>query len=152
MIIDNLHNFGIPAITTSNSVTKGTNDYDAGASVKHFGNPAGEMRLTGKVSVTAGTSPTVTVKLIASDESDLDVDNSEESNDVLATFFTDMKEDGSAALASGDEVHFNVPIQQQKVPRRYYGIHVQLGGTNPSCSAGDCQVVRDAQTNMLGPS
>ena len=152
MILDAKHDFGIPAITTSNTATKSPHSFNAGAAVKLFAGPAGEMKVRGKVAITAGTSPTITVRMIASDEEDLDVDNSEASNDVLGEFFTNMKEDGSAVLANGDSVNFEMPIQTQKVARQHYGLHVILDGTSPSCAAGETQVVRDAQTNMLGPT
>jgi len=152
MMQDKNFDFGTPAITTSNTTTKSANEYDAGSSKKVFGN-AGDQQLGFyyKVDVTAGTNPTVKVDIIGSDESDLDPDNSEGSNTVLgSTGVLDMKQDGSAALESGDTLEGFIPIQNQQVARRYYGALLTLGGTDPSASAGECVLTRTPQTNMRG--
>lgn len=151
MILDSEFNWGLPTITNSNAVTASANITDVGASEIVFGaekNPYLWFRAT----ITADASPTLRINVVASDEADLDPDNSEASNDVLgSTGILDMKQDGSAVLASGDTLEYAIPIKTQVVARRYYGLLVTLGGTNPDLAAGQpAKVVYNPQTHLIG--
>jgi hypothetical protein len=153
MYLDGRFNFGIPIITNSTATVASTNIYDAGADRTEFGPMCPQLWLWFRVVVTADASDaTVRVNFIASGESDLDPDNSAESNDILAsTGIIDMQDDGTGVLESGDTVERAVPIQVQRIARRYYGLLITLGGTNPDLAAlSDAEVVTNPQTNMPG--
>ena len=62
----------------------------------------------------------------------------------------DMQDGGAAVLATGNTVERALPVQTQRIARRYYGLLVTLGGTNPDTTAQDAEVVYDPQTNLVG--
>lgn len=152
MIIEGLHEFGLPTITNSTAATASANVYDAGGDVILFGSET-PLWLWFRAAITADASPTLRVDLVGSDNADMDVnDNETLRNIILAStgIITDHPTTG-IALASGDVVELAIPIKKQLVARQYYGLIVTLGGTNPDLAAGQpAKVVRNPQTNMYG--
>lgn len=144
--IDGNFIFGQPAITTSNTATISTNVLDMAAAVKLFASQKTGY-LCGRITITAGTNPTVRVDLVGADNAALT------SNPVvLASTGAIATTEAGVALANGDTVDFQVPIVGQTVAKEFYGCFLTLGGTNPSVAADAKQlyVVLDAQTNMPG--
>jgi hypothetical protein len=157
MYIDSKMEFTLPTILNSTSLAASHDDfiYDAGASKFVFGARSGMVKLWLKATVTADADPTFMANFVASDESDLDPDlgASPLTTDILAsTGIISIKSDGSDVLASGDTIEVVVPLQAQRVARRYYGFHVTLGGTNPDLASGNgiAKILMDAQTNQFG--
>lgn len=152
-IRDAIFNWGLPTITNSTATTVSANVTDIGTTAKIvFGYMARQMYLKYDLTITADASPTFRIDVVASDESDLDPDNSEASNDILgSTGVINMKQDGSAALASGDTWRHYFPFGGQTKARRYYGLLVTLGGTNPDLAAGQpAYATLDPQTHLQG--
>lgn len=157
MYIDSKMEFTLPTILNSTALAASHTDYiyDAGVAKFVFGARAGQSKIWIKATITADANPTFMASFVASDEADLDPGTppSPYSTEILAsTGIIQTKSDGSAALASGDTIEVVIPMQAQRVARRYYGFHVTLGGTNPDLAAGAgiARIVMDAQTNMFG--
>lgn len=154
MWTERLYNFGLPTIANSTTPTVSPNVYDAQAAKILFGGTSGRMKLWFRATVTADASPTIKVELVGSDNADGDPnDNEAVGNIILAsTGVLTRHQVTGAALASGDTIELAIPINAQTVAKRYYMLLATLGGTNPDLAAGqDAFVVRDAQTNMIGP-
>ncbi len=158
MYLDGAFNFVPPTVANSNTRTASHADYildlGSGNSKILFGADARPCWLTGRLTVTADASPTLQVDFVASDESDLDpnLNASPLTTEVLASTGTLFHQQDGGALATGDAFEIKIPILLQRVARRYYGIHIVLGGTNPDLAAGqELHLVFDAQTNMIGP-
>lgn len=155
MYLDGKFNFIMPTIANSQNRTASHDDYiyDAGASRFEFGPMCPQMWLWFKAPVTSDDNTTIMVDFVASAASDLDPDRNEGTldTDILAsTGVIDVVDDGSARLTTSDTIERAIPIQTQRHARRYYGLHVTLGGTNPDLAAlaGEAHVVTNPQTNM----
>lgn len=150
MYIDAVFDFGIPAITDSTTATASTNYHDAGSSKIVFGGEE-QLYLWFRATITADASPSIKVDLVASSATDLDPNGNESvENIVLASSGVVEATDAGVALASGDTVEKCIAINPQRSARRYYGLLVTLGGTNPDTTAQDAYVVRNPQSNMIG--
>jgi hypothetical protein len=151
MILDAKFAFGLPTIANSNTATVSPYVYDAGSAIHLFRAGKGPY-LWFRATVTADADPTIKVDMIASDQNDLDPDNSEATNDVLGStgVITQNPEDGTV-LVSGETVEMYFEIRGQRTARRYYGLLVTLGGTNPDLAASqDAYIVYDVQNNLIG--
>ena len=146
MYIDGSHDYGLPTIANSTSATVSPNIHDAGSAKIVFGGRPGPRR-KGRATITADASPTIKVDVVAADNDALT------SNPVvLASSGVIAVTAAGVALASGDSVEFDFPVTGQTVAKRFYGLMVTLGGTNPDLAAGQkAALVFDAQTNMVGP-
>jgi hypothetical protein len=148
MIIDAGFSFGLPTLTNSTARTVSPNVYDAGSAKKLFDGPGGDLKLIWKAVPTADDNPTVRVELVGADNAALD------SNPItLADSGTVVYgADGSTAIASGAVVEGELRPSRQFAAKRYYGLFVTLGGTNPDLVAATCkaELVRDSQSNMNG--
>jgi hypothetical protein len=154
MYVDARQNFGLPTITNSTSATASPTILDAGSAKVLFGSDKADQYLWFRATVTADASPTIKVDLVASSESDLDPNDNAAGDKNLIIASTGVIATNprtGAALASGDTVELAIPIQKQVDARRYYGLLVTLGGTNPDLAASqDAMVVTNAQSNMIG--
>lgn len=145
MILDGTFNWGIPAIDDSNTATASTNVTDMGAAKIVFGAGKG-VRLWFRAVVTADANPSIKVDVIGSDAAALNSNNIViASSGVIAT-----AEDGTALLTT-EVVERDFEVRGQVVAKRYYGLLVTLGGTNPDTTAQDAEIVWDVQTNLIGP-
>jgi hypothetical protein len=139
MYVDALMSFTLPTILNSTDLAASHTDYIYDARASRFVFAQHGARMLIRAVVTADASPTFLASFVASDELDLDPDFSASplSTDVLAsTGIINSKSDGSGVLESGDTIEVVIPLQAQRVKRRYYGFHVTLGGTNPDLAAG----------------
>lgn len=148
MIIEGLCEFGIPAITNSNTATVSPNVFDAGAAVKLFGNRGSDLKVVGHAVCTADDNPTLKVELIGADNAALTTNPMT----LGSTGVSALGPDGATAWASGADIPFTIKVQRQFVAKRYYGLMVTLGGTNPDTAgtaggAGEANLVIDDQTN-----
>lgn len=148
MYVDAELAFGLPTIANSTAATVSPFVHDAQSAVSMFAGVGEQLALWFRATVTADANPTVLVDLIGADNAALT------SNPILiASSGIIATKDGLAtALASGDTVERKIPISSgQQVKKRYYGLMVTLGGTNPDLAANqDAYIVRNAQTNMPG--
>lgn len=146
-IIDSKMVFGLPAITNSTAATISTNVYDAGSAKKVFAGLPGGVKLCARTAVTADANPSIKIDLVGADNEALS------SNPVViaSTGVIATAEDGTA-LASGESVDVVLDVSGQTAAKRYYGLVVTLGGTNPDIAAAPSQgyIAMDAQTNMPG--
>jgi hypothetical protein len=153
MYLDAKFDFGLPTIANSTARTASANIYDHGSAAVLFGADAKPCYLWGRATVTADADPTIMVELVASDEADLDpnLNANPLTTEVLASTGIIRTQQDGGVLVSGDTVEFLIPIQLQRIARRYYGGHVVLGGTNPDLAAGqDLRIVLDGQTSLIG--
>lgn len=145
MIIEGLCVFGIPAITNSNTGVVSTNVFDAGSAVKLFGNIGVDLSVVGHVVCTADDNPTLLVELLGADNDALTL------NPMVIGSTGIMVEgpDGATAWASGSDIPFKIKVNKQYVAKRYYGLWVTLGGTNPDAAAdaNGASLVIDDQSN-----
>lgn len=142
MIMEGLCAFGTPTIANSNTGVVSPNVFDAGSAVKLFGNRGSDLKIVGHIVATADDNPTVTVELIGADNAALD------SNPMVLGSTGEMIEgaDGATAWASGDDIPFSFKVNRQFVAKRYYGLLITLGGTNPDSTenlAGAALVIDD---------
>jgi hypothetical protein len=146
--IDASMNFGSTAITSSTADTVSTNVFDAGngvATTKRLFDGAESAKVAGRITLSAGTSPTVRARLVGADNAALTTNPT-----ILAdTGVISVKADGSTALANTDTVYFQMEPAQQHAAKRYYGMMFTLGGTTPSATC-DARLVLDSQSNMRG--
>ncbi len=155
MYLDRLHVFGLPTITNSTTPTVSPYVYDHGAAGIAFGFAMGAAGLWFRIPITADASPTIKIDLVGSDNADLDPnDNESVGNIILASTGVLTKEilGDLSALDSDDSVEKVIPIASQTIAKRYYGLLVTLGGTNPDLveDLNGAAVVRVGQTNMIG--
>ena len=144
MIKEGLFDFDVPAITTSNTATVSANVYDAGAAERLFAGSGMEgMSFKGYVPITAGTDAlSVRVQLVGADIAALTTKPEVIADSGVQTH----KKDGATVLAIGDSVEFDLRPNMQRTPKRYYGLMVTLGGTNPSCTTTKVAFAETAQT------
>ena len=148
MIIEGLCVFGIPALTNSNTPTVSPNVFDALAAVKLFGHRGSDLAVVGHVVCTADDNPTLTVELRGADDAALTTNFM-----VLGTTGVLAEgPDGATAWASGADIPFKFKVNHQPVAKRYYGLFVTLGGTNPDCAGtaggtATAVLVMDDQSN-----
>ena len=137
--------FGSTAIASSTSDTISTNVYDAGSAKKLFAGNT-DLKVSGRVTLTAGTGTlSVRARLVGADNAALST-NAE----ILADTGVHLnKEDGATALANTDTFFFTLEANNQRAPKRYYGLIYTLGGTTPSATC-DGNAMLDDQSNMAG--
>ncbi len=151
MLLDAKLNFGIPDITNSTAAVAGTNVYDAGAARILF-TADYSLKIIFKTVLTADASPTIKLDFVGSGESDLDADWSEADNVLLGSSGIIRVTADGTAIATGETVEGYFMVQDQRVAKRYYGLIVTLGGTNPDTVAATsfAHGVLQTQTNMRG--
>jgi hypothetical protein len=153
MLMDALFDFGLPTITNSTAGTVSTNVFDALVAKKLF-QPGQQMRpkVAGRTgALTADANGTVKIDLVGADSADL------ATNPVVlgSTGVLTKLADGATDIGAGSAttfLDFFISTINQQVAKRYYGLVVTLGGTNPDMAAGGkAALCLDAQTNMVGP-
>lgn len=153
MILDAQLNFGLPDITNSTTKTVSPRVFDAASDKVIFGG-RNRGKLKWKTVITADAAPTFLLEMWAGDAADGDVnDNEADGNEVLAsTGVIRYNPVDGTVLATGDTIYGECVINPQTRARRYYGVNVTLGGTNPDivASTSYAYVVWDAQSNMEG--
>lgn len=150
MIIEGLCVFGIPVISNTNTGKVSPNVFDAGAisevASMLFGNRGSDLAIVGHTVVTADDNPTLTVELRGADNAALTTNLT-----VIGTTGEIVYgADGSTAIVSGADVAFKFKVNQQRVAKRFYGLWVTLGGTNPDTpdpATGTAALVIDDQSN-----
>lgn len=150
-VIDNEFEFGLPDITNSTTKTVSPYVFDAGAAELIFGGRH-NLWLSWKTVITADAAPTIHIEMWAGDAADGDVnDNETLRNEILGASGIVRLDVTGAVLASGAVAAGSFPIGSQTIARRYYGLNVTLGGTNPDIVAATsfAYVTRDAPSNML---
>jgi hypothetical protein len=138
--------FGLPALTNDTTPTVSTNVYDAGAAILLFAAPqAGELCF--RIAVTADANPSIRVDLRGADNAALTTNPV-----IIASSGVVASNSSGEALASGEIVDLVIPVGNQAVAKRYYGLFVTLGGTNPDIAAAAQQgyVSLAGQTNLRG--
>ncbi len=143
---DNSFVFGLPAITDSTTATVSTNVYDAGAAMLLFQGPhVGDLCF--RTAVTADANPSITVELRGADNDALTT-----LPIVIATSGIVLSDENGALLASGGIVDLVIPVGNQEAAKRYYGLIVTLGGTNPDIVAAADQgyIQLHGQTMLRG--
>ena len=145
MILDGDFNFGIPAITNSNTATASTNVFDAGSAVLLFtGRKA--ARCVWKTVMTAdGGTLSITVDVVGSAAAALTAP------DLIASSGVVLNTADGTAIQTTETVYGDVAVYGQTTARRYYGLLVTLGGTNPDTVAATSfgHIVLDAASNLL---
>jgi hypothetical protein len=152
MYLDAKLDFGTPAISNSNTATISTNVFNAGEQKLLFRTEPGDKvpKLFYSFDVSADCSG-AKVDFHATDESDGDVDASEDTTEVVASTGVLKFDYLGDALGTGTQrVEGYLPLTGQVAARQYYAATLALSGTNPDATAGDAYVVWDAQTNMVG--
>lgn len=145
-MIDGNFVFGLPAITNSTAATISTNVLDAGAATKLFAAPVCG-HICARIAVTADANPSIKIDLVGADAANLT------SNPiVLASSGVIATNEAGTALATGEIVDVAFPVGGQTAAKRYYGLVVTLGGTNPDIAAAAAQgyLALDPQTAMPG--
>jgi hypothetical protein len=142
-MIDAPFAFGSTAIASSTSDTISTNVYDAGTAKKLFAGNT-DLKIQGRVTLSAGTGTlSVRARLVGADNAALTTNP-----EILVDTGVHLtKEDGSTALANTDTFFFTLEANNQRSPKRYYGMVYTLGGTTPSATC-DGNGVLDDQSNM----
>ena len=156
MYLDGKFNFIMPTILNGSPARAASATayiYDAEAVRFEFGARSPQMWLWFRAPTTSDDNTTIMVDFVASNAVDLDPDRNEATldTDILGSSgIIDTVDDGSARLTTSDTIERTFPIQTQRIARRYYGLHVVLGGTNPDLAAlvGEAHVVTNPQTNM----
>lgn len=121
------------------------NVYDAGTAKKVFGgnSPRG-IHFVGKAKITVGTGVlSFRARVVSADNALLTT------NPVIIadTGVQTLDRDGTA-LAIGDEVEWDIPVQGQRVAKRYYGVMYNWGTADQNGEV-TAVVTIDPQTNML---
>lgn len=146
MIKDATYDWGLPTISNSNTETVSPYVTDLESAQLLF-TAATNACLWFRATITADANPTIQVNVVGADNAALTTNPI-----ILASTGVIATKDGLAtALASGDTVERRLPITSpQQVAKRYYGLLVTLGGTNPDLAAGqDACIVFDAQTHLV---
>lgn len=147
MITEGEFEFGLPTILNSNTATVSPYVHDAGADKILFRAGRHKPKVWFRATVTADANPSIKVDLLAADDAALTTNAI-----VLGSSGVIAHDTDGTALASGDTVERTFEVGNQVVAKRYYGLMVTLGGTNPDLAASQkARLVRDAQTNMIGP-
>jgi hypothetical protein len=146
MYIDSNMVFGLPAITNSNTATISTNVFDAGSAVKLFASPK-IAKCCFRIAVTADASPSILVDLVGDSAAALTT-----APVVIASSGVIASDEDGTTLASGDTVDCAFDVTGQTAAKRYYGLFVTLGGTNPDIVAAASQgyIALDYQTMLPG--
>jgi hypothetical protein len=145
MIIEGDFEFGIAAITGT-TPTVSPYVYDAQAAVMIFAAGRRKPKLWFRATIAADASPSIKVDMLGAGNAALTTEPIVLGSSGVIAFDVD-----GTALVSGDTVEREFEIGYQVEAKRYYGLMVTLGGTNPLTStAYDAYVVWDAQSNMVG--
>lgn len=148
MLIDKLMTFGLPLITTSNSVTICTDVFDALSAIKLFAAddlPKLRCYTTG---LTAGTGTlSFRMHMVADSNANLTT-----TPIILADSGVLLNAEDGTTLALGDDLQVDVAIQRQTAARQFYGAFVTLGGTSPSIAADtkQCYLSMTGQSHLPG--
>lgn len=138
MAISDLYfNWSDAQALSGTSATNSTNVYDAGSAKKIFEGGAADLRFVVTATGVGGTSPTLTVALVAAD------------NAALSSNAITLASTGALTADAAGNLTTTLVPSNQTTAKRYYGIIYTMGGTSP-VAAVNCELqIGLGQSNLV---
>lgn len=136
-IADLYFNFSDAQAIPDGTAVISTNVYDAGSAKKVFEGGAADLKCVVTATGVGGTSPTLTVSLIAAD------------NAALTSNPITLAATGALTADAAGRITTTLSPSNQATAKRYYGLSYDMAGTDPVATVNAELTIGLGQTNLV---